>query len=165
MGSYPVLVGRRAGSSGGEALPELLAGRHLCPRRRAARPRPRRSRGPARPDLLGDVTAVSLRVAFQLRHPLGQPTLALTEADFGELADRGTAGAAVLAGVCVDTREQIVGQRDHHLRHTQSIPVLPGGGKPCAPPEAEAGASGRSSDQQERSYCTQIGCKTPILVS
>ena len=65
---------------------------------------------------------MSARVAFQLSHSLGEPSLALAQADFGQLADRGAARAAMLAGVRVNTREQVVGQRDHDLCHEQSIP-------------------------------------------
>ena len=51
---------------------------------------------------------MSVCVAFQLCHLLGKATLTLTQTDFGQLPDRRATGAALLAGVCVNAREQVV---------------------------------------------------------
>jgi hypothetical protein len=62
------------------------------------------------------------RRSLQSGHLLREASLTLTQADLGQLADGGAAGAAMGVRLGVHACEELIGQRNHHLGHTGSIP-------------------------------------------
>lgn len=63
-------------------------------------------------------------VALELSHTIRKQSLALSQSRLGEFANRRAARAAMLAGVCIQADEQLVGKRNHDFRHTNSVPGI-----------------------------------------
>jgi hypothetical protein len=61
-------------------------------------------------------------MSLKRAHPLGEQSLTLPQCRLSEIAQRRAASAAALGCLGVQTRQQLVGKRDHHLGHTPSIP-------------------------------------------
>jgi len=71
---------------------------------------------------LDSVAAMSSCRPVKCCHVFGELPLTFTQTDLGQLTNRGTPGIAVSVRLCIDACEQLIGQRNHHLRHARSIP-------------------------------------------